>query len=89
MVLDGTAGVRGWFFDSVPPARAPMGDLQIRGVSEVHGPWAIAAWPGAAPPERAECVALLNTRLGDHALDVRVGDRACFATEGGASAPSR
>ncbi|WP_141309516.1 hypothetical protein [Streptomyces spinoverrucosus] len=81
VVLDGSAGVRGWFFDSVPPGRAPMGDVAIRGVNEVYGPWAIAAWPGSDPPERAECVTLLNTQLGDPALDVQVGDRACFATE--------
>ncbi|MBG0853339.1 hypothetical protein I2W78_16165 [Streptomyces spinoverrucosus] len=81
VILDGTAGVRGWFFDPVPPGRAPAGDLWIRGVNEVYGTWAIAAWRSAGPPDRAECVALLNTHLGDPALDVQVGDRACFATE--------
>ncbi|MFI9616091.1 hypothetical protein ACIHCM_31170 [Streptomyces sp. NPDC052023] len=81
VVLDGTAGARGWFFDSVPPSRSAGGDLWIGGAGEVYGPWAIAAWRGPGPPERAECVTLLTTELGVRRLDVQVGDRVCFATE--------
>ncbi|WP_217170115.1 hypothetical protein [Streptomyces sp. AC512_CC834] len=82
LVLDGSAGVRGWFMDPVPPGRAPVGDLAIRGPGQVYGN-TLAAWNGSDPPSRKQCVELLNTHLGKRQFDVRVGDRVCFGTEGG------
>ena len=79
--LDGTAGVRGWFLDDVPPGRAPVGDLAVQGADQLYGAYALARWTGSRPPTRAECATLLNTRLGQQSLDVREGDRACVGTE--------
>lgn len=75
--LDGTAGVRGWFFDDVPPGRAPVGDLAIQGADQLYGAYALVRWTGSRPPTRAECATL----LGQQSLDVGKGDRACFGTE--------
>ncbi|GAA3812663.1 hypothetical protein GCM10022403_052950 [Streptomyces coacervatus] len=81
LVLDGTAGVRGWFLDDVPPGRAPVGDLAVKGPSELYGAYALARWDDSGPPTRAQCAALLNTSLGQQTLDVQKGDRACVGTE--------
>ncbi|GAA3496029.1 hypothetical protein GCM10019016_031300 [Streptomyces prasinosporus] len=82
LVLDGSAGVRGWFLDPVPPGRAPVGDLAVREPGQVYGN-ALAAWGGSAPPSREQCAELLHTRPGQRQLDVRVGDRGCLRTEAG------
>lgn len=82
LVLDGSAGVRGWFLDPVPPGRAPVGDLAIREPGQVYGN-TLAAWGGSGPPSREQCVELLNTHLGQRQLDVQVGDRGCFGTQAG------
>ena len=81
LVLDGTAGVRGWFLDDVPPGRAPVGDLAVKGPAELYGAYALARWDNSGPPTRAQCAALLNTALGQQTLDVQKGDRACVGTE--------
>jgi hypothetical protein len=83
LTLDGTAGVRGWFMDDTPPARAPMGDIAIRGPQEVYDPYALAAWNASAPPGAQECSDLLNSNPGQQQLDVQPGDMACFTTEQG------
>ncbi|WP_435221708.1 hypothetical protein [Streptomyces sp. Tue6028] len=82
LILDGSAGVRGWFLDAVPPDRAPVGDLAIRAPREVYGN-ALAAWPGPGTPGRQQCSDLLGTQLGRRQLDVQEGDMGCFTTEGG------
>lgn len=79
--LDGTAGVRGWFLDDVPPGRAPVGDLAIQGADQLYGAYALVRWTDSRPPTRAQCAALLNTQLGQQSLDVQEGDRACVGTE--------
>ncbi|GGN85683.1 hypothetical protein GCM10011579_076750 [Streptomyces albiflavescens] len=83
LTLDGTAGVRGWFLDAKPPSPAPAGDVEIRGSGEIYAPFGLTAWDGAAPPEAQQCLAALNTHLGQHQLDVQPGDMACFTTEYG------
>ncbi|WP_158939522.1 hypothetical protein [Streptomyces sp. NRRL S-87] len=84
LVVDGS-GYRagGWFLDSAPPSRAPLGDLGPRGTHELYGPYALVAWSGARSPSRQQCVELLNSRPGQNALDVQVGDTACVGTENG------
>ncbi|MGG8409957.1 hypothetical protein ACM614_26995 [Streptomyces sp. 12297] len=83
LTLDGSAGVRGWFLDGVPPSRAPVGDLAIRGAYEMYSNYGLAAWTGGGAATRQQCAALLNSQPGGRGLSVRVGDRACFGTEGG------
>ncbi|MCM2423772.1 hypothetical protein [Streptomyces sp. RKAG293] len=87
---DGSASgspITGWSLDSVPPLRAPMGDLglacqlscepgQIVGTT-------VVSWSGAAPPQREQCVTLLNTHLGQRTADVTPGSIVCFGTDGG------
>lgn len=87
---DGSASgspITGWSLDPVPPQRAPMGDLglacqlscepgQIVGTT-------VVPWSGSAPPQREQCVALLNTHLGQRTADVTPGSIACFGTDGG------
>ncbi|MCX4882756.1 hypothetical protein [Streptomyces sp. NBC_00847] len=79
--LDGTAGVRGWFLDDVPPGRAPVGDVAVQGAAQLYGASALVRWTDSRPPTRAQCATLLNTRLGQPSLDVQKGDRACVGTE--------
>ncbi|MCZ4103622.1 MULTISPECIES: hypothetical protein [Streptomyces] len=79
--------ITGWSLDSVPPQRAPMGDLglacqlscepgQIVGTT-------VVSWNGATPPKREQCVTLLNTHLGQRTADVTAGSIVCFGTDGG------
>ncbi|MFI9724122.1 hypothetical protein ACIHFE_31520 [Streptomyces sp. NPDC052396] len=60
--------VTGWFLDTVPPQRAPLGDLGLAcQLSCAPGEFignTIVAWGGSTPPKRQECVDLLNTNLG-------------------------
>ncbi len=81
LALDGSAGVRGWRLDASPPARAPMGDLAIRGSAEVYAPFGITRWGTAALPDHGQCAESLNTQLGRQALSVQEGDVGCFVTE--------
>ncbi|WP_369248371.1 hypothetical protein [Streptomyces sp. R41] len=69
--------------DGVPPGRAPLGDLAIRGPQEVYGAYAIVAWNASAAPGAQQCSDLLNSNPGQQQVDVQVGDMACFTTEGG------
>lgn len=87
LILNGEAGVTGWFLDPAPPARAPLGDLGLMcGLScpsnELAG-IAIVAWDSHSPPKQQQCSDLLNTRLGQRQIDVQAGSMACFKTEGG------
>ncbi|MFE5028582.1 hypothetical protein ACFRAO_36095 [Streptomyces sp. NPDC056656] len=79
---DGTDMTTGWFLDSVPPSRAPLGDLGLAGSNAVAGN-ALARWSGNGAPSARQCGDLLNTQVGQRQLDVQEGATGCLRTEGG------
>lgn len=74
--------------DWAPPRRTLGGDIGLcsefacEGAGSAVAGKAFAAWTGEGLPEREECVALLNKTVGVRTLPVKVGTKACFATEG-------
>jgi hypothetical protein len=83
--MDNGTLATGWFLDSVPPSRAPLGDLGLAcslscDPNQVVSN-AIVRWDGTSPPEYQQCADLLNTHVGQRVLDVQVGSMACFGTQ--------
>ncbi|PWI43900.1 hypothetical protein CK485_17710 [Streptomyces sp. ICBB 8177] len=85
LALDGDAMETGWALDSLPPSRAPLGDLGLSclltcDADELSGN-ALVAWTGSGLPSREQCVELLNTQLGNRQLDVQDGSIGCAGTQ--------
>ncbi|MDT7787849.1 MAG: hypothetical protein QOF58_6268 [Pseudonocardiales bacterium] len=74
--------------DWAPPQRTLGGDIGLCNEFVCSSPGsaiagkAFAAWTGEGLPERAECAELLKKTAGEPTLPVRVGTKACLATEG-------
>jgi hypothetical protein len=74
--------------DWAPPQRALSGDVGLCNEFVCSSPGsaiagkAFAPWRGDGLPERGECVDLLNKTVGATTLPVKVGTKACLATEG-------
>jgi hypothetical protein len=74
--------------DWAPPQRALGGDVGLCNEFVCSSPGsaiagkAFATWTGEGLPDRGECVDLLNKTVGEPTLPVRVGTKACLATEG-------
>ncbi|MBO4210809.1 hypothetical protein GSF22_33165 [Micromonospora echinofusca] len=58
------------------------GDLQGTAYTEIAGE-ALVEWEATAPPAQADCAKLLNTVVGQHRVEVRVGTVVCFQTRAG------
>ncbi|MFJ8044214.1 hypothetical protein ACIRBX_27295 [Kitasatospora sp. NPDC096147] len=82
---DNGLAVTGWSLDTVPPHRAPMGDIGLACAlvcepGQLVGK-AFVPWTGAAPPGFDDCADRLDSQLGQRTADVRPGSVVCFGTE--------